>query len=328
LGQPSSGAAAPNVCVTIVPFPTPPSQLPEVRCSFSITKNHSRGFDPNPETGGAYTEVTMTGRVECNTTANPAGRGVELIDRTPGTGCDGQLFPDINGCNLGGQPQPIIGNQQASSAVSSGTVRLYDAEYHPRAQQAEVIFSVGLIVPTNGFRFRSCGDLSGVRILRCSPNPADNTNGVVSYSITVGSGVFNTGVEPPCRTDTDPIVLKGDALVVDWNAEVIITPHIKWCWSGPRITSITKTQNATDVIHNNVPLILSITAQKDGDDPTPFVDNPGGLPQAGRYHVRYKINFESVDGSKKFNCIVQMDRNYKPGNSLGNPEKLDSKTCR
>jgi hypothetical protein len=122
---------------------------------------------------------------------------VEIIDRTPGTGCDVDLFPNISACNLGGQPQPITGNQQASGAQSSGTVRLYDDEYYPRAQQAEVIFSVSMLVPTNGFRFGRCGDLEGVRILRCSPNPAENTSGTVSLSVTVGSGVFTTGAVAP-----------------------------------------------------------------------------------------------------------------------------------
>jgi hypothetical protein len=83
----------------------------------------------------------MRGEVSCSGGVSIGGRGVELIDRTPGqdrtsTGC---YDAGYGGCVLG-TPNPISPSVR-ERAVSEGSVEVYDWAY-PKATDVEVVLGV------------------------------------------------------------------------------------------------------------------------------------------------------------------------------------------
>jgi len=200
-GAPNGGPVTPNICITIRPLPPPPP--PQATCNLSISYTITPGN--NPQIGGRYTDIAMTGEVSCDGGVGIAGRGIELLDRTPGTGCDVNLAPSVQ-CSLG-NPDPINSGER-DNATSSGTVRLVDVDHYPAAQQVEVAFGMNLLASTP-FEFRNCPVGDGQRLLLCSPDPRQNPTN--HFNIAVGTGVFSSGVTacsspplPPPPVPTEP----------------------------------------------------------------------------------------------------------------------------
>jgi hypothetical protein len=193
VGSVPNGGPVPNICVTIVPLP---SSAPEATCNLSISYTTARGNIP--ELGGRYIDITMSGEVSCNGGVGIAGRGIELLDRTPGTGCDVNLPPSVP-CSLG-NPDPINSGER-DNAVSSGTVRLYDVDHYPAAQQVEIAFGMNLLASTP-FVFKKCPVGDGQRLLLCSPDPRERPTN--HFNIAVGTGVFSSGVAPCSSTQPPP----------------------------------------------------------------------------------------------------------------------------
>jgi lysophospholipase L1-like esterase len=191
--QPAAGAttfasavpvSAPNVmCLLDCEPPScgrwgyPPCELPPpVGCNmYQVNQSASRG--DNPELGGTYSRVQFSSRIACTGGPSALIQAV-LWDRTSG---------------YNGQVRAVGSTQSTTSdATSSGSVDLYDVDFHPAAQQVEQVLTVEVIAPP-GYVWAPCNNVSHNQILWC--------HGVGTTVLQAGVGffTFDTQLKRPWR---------------------------------------------------------------------------------------------------------------------------------
>jgi hypothetical protein len=270
-------------------------------CNPELTQESVNPDQNNPEFGGRYSTVMFGTRLACTSGIQLASVRIQtqLWDRTGGG--------RINA--LAKAPE-----RTSINVDSAQTVDLYDIDYYPAAQQAEVVQLAQLDAGPG--RIWQCNNNATLSFLWCSGV------GTRYLSAVVGFGSFSTGVAAPCKTDVESRTVKLQPL----NSTVTFTPHIKWCWSGTTITSVRKieNQNTTHTVSPNG-TVFTIKVTLDGEDITPFIDN-STLPQAGIYHVRFIITSEITPGVIEHSCMFQLNRIYLAGGVKEKEKQADS-TC-
>jgi hypothetical protein len=301
------GAVAPDAAactpITIRPFPTN-TNPPRAECTASIS--HTRTDGDNPEFGGRFHRIGMRAEISCTGGVSIAGRGVELIDRTPGqdpasTGC---YDAGYEGCVLG-TPDQIEG-QPRDFAVSEGHVDLYDVDY-PKGQQVEIVFGVSLLLTTNGWVWRSDCNVSGLRVIRC--RPAENHTNPNTW-MAWGAGTFSSGVVRPCDTyDHTLRVLSNTAPGGPLVDLADVSTHVKWCWNSQEVTEVTTT-GGTNWTNVRAKTTVAVSGP-DGPGRAGLTDPVSGEP-AGQFRVSVALSYEFVFGpiTYKGTCTVTIDGWY------------------
>ncbi|BCB88787.1 hypothetical protein Psuf_061000 [Phytohabitans suffuscus] len=163
-----------------------------------------------------------------------------------------------------------------------------------------------------------CPQLPGLRNLACGGTGTRTGTGIV------GTHPFDTLISTPCPTDrikTDTVTQasKLDRGVFGLSAEVFLTPHIEWCWSGNTVVFVKKQNNQDTTWSHQVwsDDVQSVSIKKhNGVDPDPqvvIVPALYGNNKVGHYVASFDVAITFRETSTKVNCFLVIDRYYLDG---------------